>query len=156
MNNIVSKVRRIAWICIFFCILYFCYAFYDFMYRDQHLNSLYLKFIYYTGGSLNVFLCGFLLMFLGKVICKIKSGFLFVQNNHIWLYCAALCSFIKPVFFELWRLRIRDLEFEWHFVLDVIFKPIPVMYMINGMLLLIFALLYKLGENIVEDQRLTI
>ena len=57
---------------------------------------------------------------------------------------------------ELWRLRIRNLEFEWHFVLDVIFKPIPVMFMISGMLLLIFAWLYKIGENMVEDHRLTI
>lgn len=154
--NITTKVRRTAWVCTFFCILYFCYAFYDLLFRDHHLNSLSLKFIYYADGVLNVFLCGFILVFLGKVISKIKSGFLFVPNNHVWLYCAALCSFIKPVFSELWNLCIRDLEFEWYFVLNVIFKPISVMYMINGMLLLIFALLYKLGENMVEDQRLTI
>lgn len=157
MNNIVLKVRRTAWVCVFFCILYFCYAFYDFMYRDHNfLNSLYSKFIFYAPGFLNTCLCVFLLLFLGKVICKIKSGFLFVPNNHVWLYFAALCTFIEPIFLELWRLHTRNFEFEWHFVLDVIFKPGAVMYMINGILLLIFAWLYKLGENIVEDQRLTI
>ena len=155
MKN-VKKVRRSAWVCIFLCILYLGYAFYDIMCREHNLSSLSLKFIYCAEGVLNIILCGFILVFLVKILSKIKSGFLFVPNNHVWLYCAALCSFIRPVFMELWRLRIRNLGFEWHFVLDVIFKPIPVMFMISGMLLLIFAWLYKIGENMVEDHRLTI
>ena len=160
MNNVL-KVRRIAWVCVFFCILYFCYAVYNLMFRDYNfLNSVYSKVIFYAPVFLNICFCVFLLVFWGKVISKIKSGVLFVSNNHIWLYWAALCTFIDPIFLELWRLHIGNFELDWsldwYLVLALIFKPGAVLYMINGMILLIFAWLYKLGENIVEDQRLTI
>lgn len=154
-----KAIKRIVWLCIGYCIIYICYGLYDILYREYINRSLEIK----ISICLVLITTILALIFVVRLLQGIKKhNQVFAPNNHRWLIYTSISLFIQPflntyisAFFYYYNGEWVDSDWLSVF-LNPILLPRMIPYILTGLMLLIVAYLYKLGEQAVEDQRLTI
>lgn len=155
------KAMKIAiWLCMVFCALSLCYTFYNGAIRNYSWledAGRSLKYVFYARYVIRGLSLAFIFVFVIRALLGLKSRKGFCHGNHRWLFAAAACLFVNSWVGELFRSVVRGYDLGWWMITaNAIFKPQHMQNVISCIVLIIFALLYKLGEKTAEEQRLTI
>ena len=158
-NRLIKFIRVTLWIAIGFCILNSGYQIYTpIRYMDYDSISVEQKSILWLMGILVFVSMIFMVIFFVRIKSNLLKGRFFIKNNYLCIVVLALCTFIMPWANLAYMClgRYNDIWYHgFNFIPAAIFGH-GASYNSLTLLLIIFAMLYKIGEQVSEEQRLTI
>ncbi|MCH4146896.1 MAG: hypothetical protein LKG25_01805 [Prevotella sp.] len=155
-----KQLRRLCYVALFLCFAYliaYCIsAYYEaFGISEKHVQWEETRFfwfhiIFFFGSMLSSLSIAVLCIFFVRNILKgIKQQILFPKGNIRILYAIAIMSIFTTFFFDNENLAFQIMGHQREIVVcfDTVAMPIAI---------LIFALMYKIGNTLFDENRLTI